>query len=193
MKLIRSATLLLITVGARVPVFSQDAKRLWLGVAIGAPLTGDFQSSSLPILTYTGAVKRSFDFPFVAGITVETRIAEHLSVEVDGLYRRLRYQDDPSVVVTWQLPVLAKYTLSSRRAKPFAEGGPSVRTAGNLNSSNPSHYGITAGAGVEVRLTRFRIVPTIRYTHWAADGPARTSPPTLTRQNQLELLIGFSF
>jgi len=193
MKLIRCSILLLLALGVWVPVFAQTLKGLWLGVVVGVPLTGDFQSSSLPILPYTGEVKRSFDFPFVAGLTVETPIGEHLSAEVNGLYRRLRYQTDPSVVVTWQLPVLAKYTLSSRRARPFVEGGPSFRAAGNLNSSNPSHYGITVGAGAEVPLIRFKINPTIRYTHWAADGPARTSPPTLTRQNQVELLVGFSF
>ena len=193
MQLIRSAILLLLTFSAGASAFAQSLKRPWLGVVVGVPLTGDFQSSSPQILPYTGQVKRSFDFPFVAGITVEAPIGEHLSIEVAGLYRRLRYQNDPSVVVTWQVPVLAKYTLSSRTVSPFLEGGPSFRVAGNLNSTNPSHYGITVGAGADVRLTRFKIAPAVRYTHWAADGQPRTSPPTLTRQNQVELLVGLSF
>ena len=124
---------------------------------------------------------------------VETPISGRFSVEVDGIYRRLRYPNDPSVVVTWQVRVLAKYTFSSSGLRPFPEAGPSFRLTGNLNSSNPSHFGITTGVGANIRLRQLNISPAIRYSYWAPDGPPLASPPTLTKQNQIELVVGFSF
>jgi hypothetical protein len=159
----------------------------------GVPLTGDVEPSTGPLPPYTGEVRRKFDFRSVAGVLVETPIGKRLSIEVDGLYRRLRYKNDPSVLVTWEIPVQAKYTLSTRTLMPFVEGGPSFRVAGNLNSSNPSHYGTTVGVGTDIGLKRFRIAPAVRYTRWAEDGPKLISGPVLTRQNQVELLVGISF
>src|SRR5437899_753566 len=104
---------------------AQERKRPWLGVVLGAPVTEDTQVSAGPVLPYTGEVRRSLDFPFAAGVTIETPVAGRLSFQVDGLYRRLRYPNDPSVVVTWELPVLAKYVLVPRRSSPFLEAGPS--------------------------------------------------------------------
>jgi hypothetical protein len=157
------------------------------------PVTADIQSSDGPVPPYTGEVKRSLDFPFLAGAMVELPVAGHFSFEVDGIYHRLRYPDDPSVVVTWEMPVLAKYSLFPRRLNAFLEGGPSFRASGNLNASNPSHYGLTVGAGADVRLKAFKLSPGMRYTRWAADGKPLLYPPTLTRQDQVELLVGFSF
>jgi len=193
MPFIRQRTLSLLMMCFGTLAIAQRPRQPRLGVVVGAPLTDDFRPSSGPALPYTGEVKRSLDFPFVAGGMVEMPIAKHFSIQADGLYRRLRYPNDPSVVVTWEVPVLAKYTLSSRTVTPFVEGGPSFRVAGNLNSSNPSHYGFTFGVGGDVRLRLLRISPGIRYTHWGADGPPRVFPLTLTRQNQVELLVGFSF
>jgi hypothetical protein len=156
-------------------------------------VTKDTQASAGPVLPYTGEVRRSLDFPFAAGVRIETPVAGRLSFQVDGLYRRLRYPNDPSVVVTWEVPVLAKYVLVPRRSSPFLEAGPSFRATGNLNFSNPSHYGLSLGGGWEHRLKWLKIAPGIRYTRWAADGPALVYPPTLTRQKQVELLVGFSF
>lgn len=193
MPFVRQRTLSLLIICIPALATAQDLKRPWLGIVVGAPLTPDFQPSSGPVLSYSGEVKRSFDFPFVAGGMIEMPLAMHFSIQVDGLYRRLRYPDDPSVVVTWEVPVLAKYALLSSTVRPFLEAGPSFRLVGNLNSSNPSHYGFASGVGADVQLRRFRIAPGIRYTHWAADGPPRVFPPTLTRQGQVELLVGFSF
>jgi hypothetical protein len=89
---------------------AQEMKRFWVGVMVGAPLTPDIQPSTEPVLPYTGEVKRSLDFPFVAGGMIEFLIRQRFSIEADGLYRRLRYPDDPSVIVTWELPVLLRNT-----------------------------------------------------------------------------------
>ena len=75
-------------------------------------------------------------------------------------------------VVTFEFPVLAKYKFTLGRVRPFLEGGPSFRTAGNLNSADPSHFGVNAGVGLETQWRSIRIAPKVRYTRWADDGPA---------------------
>lgn len=85
--------------------------------------------------------------------------------------------------------MLAKYRFNWRSWRSFLEAGPTFRTAGNLNGSYPSHYGVAAGAGAEISLGRFRIAPQVRYIRWAEDqtfGAARTRP------DQVELLTSFS-
>jgi hypothetical protein len=120
---------------------------------------------------------------------------------VNGLFRQLHGKGaalladgtlnslSPHPVVIWQFPVLAKYRFTVGKLNPFWEAGPSFRTAGNLNSSEPSHHGLTAGAGIEMDWGSWRVAPTARYTRWARDNilgrGARTGP------NQVELLVAF--
>lgn len=47
--------------------------------------------------------------------------------------------------------------------------GPSFRLDGNFNGTVPSHYGVTAGAGVEARLGRIKISSAVRYTRWGRE------------------------
>lgn len=118
-------------------------------------------------------------------------------MEVDGLYRPLHYTLEfnngftaPFSVLTWELPLLAKYRLPLARTQPFVEAGPSLRWSGNQNGSSPSHIGVTAGIGVEASWRMLRVAPAARYTRWAADD---ADPLNRTKQDQLELLVGFSF
>jgi len=168
-------------------------EKFWLGVVAGVPLTSDFPPASVDVLAYTGESTRFVNFRFVAGIMAEMGITDKLSLEANGLYRRLHFSTGPEVVVTWELPVLAKYKFSSSAFKPFVELGPSFRPTGNLNNSDPSHYGVTGGAGVEAYMRKLRVAPTVRYTRWAADNRVRVSPQQFTTLNQLELLVGVSF
>jgi hypothetical protein len=146
---------------------------------------------------------------------VEFGLPWHLSVEIDGLYRPLNFTSAsvnpdgslnsvaPNTVVTWEFPVLAKYRFSLHVVKPFVEAGPSFRTSGNLNGASPSNHGFTIGAGVEGRLRKLRIAPTLRYTRWATDdlqcfvvprsGCSSDVQQPLTLRNQAEFLVGFSF
>lgn len=52
-----------------------------------------------------------------------------------------------------------------------------------------SPYGMTAGAGVEMRAGPMRIAPAFRYTHWAPDRQDYGGP----YRNQAEALVGFSY
>ncbi len=104
---------------------------------------------------------------------------------------------NPFTVLTWQFPVLAKYRVARARFSPFLEGGPSLRLSGNNNGYNPSWYGATVGAGVEVAsMGGVRLSPAVRYTRWAKDEARSRSPGydySRTAPNQLEILVGFSF
>jgi hypothetical protein len=76
--------------------------------------------------------------------------------------------------VTWEFPVLAKYHFRWLNFGQFAELGPSFRTTKNLNGTNPSHAGLTAGLGVEVHAGKTNIAAELRYTRRALDNAAVT-------------------
>lgn len=190
----RNQVELLVGISAPTTSASRElhGRKLWLALVAGIPISGDFHSPGSP--TFTGTATRTFDVPFVAGLGTELELTERLALEVNGLYRRLRFDDGPEVVVTWQIPVLAKYRFRAAKVKPFVEAGPSFRLTGNLNNSNPARYGITFGIGMDTYLRRLKIAPTLRYTRWAADGRSfAPSTQALTKRDQVELLVGFSF
>ncbi|HEY6345524.1 MAG TPA: outer membrane beta-barrel protein [Bryobacteraceae bacterium] len=137
---------------------------------------------------------------WIVGATLELRFHEQLAVEVDALYRELHATKasveadgslssvSPFRVETFEFPVLAKYRFGAGKLRLFAEAGPSFRAAGNLNFY-PSHYGASAGVGVEMPWRRLNIAPALRYTRWAPD----TSPlHSVSQLNQIELLVGVS-
>jgi hypothetical protein len=178
------------------------AQSLSVGVVGGAGLTDSFAkqtfpaSLNLPITTFYSASK-----DYVVGPSLELHFTPNWSVEVEGLFRKLHleyrsgFPNQPvigvsrSPVITWEFPVLAKYRVKSQFLQPLFELGPSFRTAGNLNGTNPSHVGVTAGVGLDFKIKGLVFEPVLRYTHWAEDGPrfgAFSSP------NQLELLLGVS-
>jgi opacity protein-like surface antigen len=135
---------------------------------------------------------------FLVGVSAELRLARGFSVEADGIYKPLRQgengQDSSRLtVLTWQIPLLAKYRLGARNGwTPFVEGGPSFRLSGNLNGYRPSPLGITVGGGVETRLGGLRLAPAFRYTRWQRDSKAYSWSPG-TNPNSVELVIGLSF
>jgi len=86
----------------------------------------------------------------------------------------------------WEFPLLAKYQFSFLKLHPIVESGPSLRPAGT--GSGLSHIGITAGAGVQVRVGGLNISPAVRYTHW---GQNFGFPPP--RLEQVEALVGFEW
>jgi hypothetical protein len=168
-------------------------QRLSYGVVAGTALTDDFTS----YYSFEGdfsTVEKSGDKGVIVGPMLEWNFSPYFSVEVNGLFRELRFEDlqagAHNPTVTWEFPILAKYRLSLGHSPllPFIEAGPSFRTTGNLNA-NPSHAGITAGAGFDFKLHQINISPTLRYTRWAEDShPLRIQ----SRPDQLELLVGFS-
>jgi hypothetical protein len=171
-----------------------------LGVMGGSSLTQDFQNRSFG----NPAVETIYSTPlrWIAGGMVEVRLPKHLAVEVDGLYRDLAFSIaglgrpfEPLHVVTWEVPVLAKYRVSLPRVssplvKPLIEAGPSFRTAYNLNGALPSSHGFAVGAGIEAHPWKVRIAPQVRYVRWARDG---SHVILFTVPDQAQFLVGISF
>ncbi len=179
------------------------AQRVSVGVVVGGYANSDFRhlyqqrGPGFPPL-----IVESDSGGYVVGPSLDFRLNSRLSLGVEALYKPLRYKEGasfrdnavigyaPATVITWQFPVLAKYRLSTGRVRPFLEAGPSLRSTGNLNSANPSHYGVTAGIGAETDWRSFRIAPRVRYTRWA-DDPASAS--ARTRADQVEFLVGVGY
>jgi hypothetical protein len=164
-----------------------SAQNLSIGGAAGTNLTSNFQPFSVaPDISYINTQT------LLLGGVAEWSFAGPLSIEADGLYRRLHEHDPFSSfsVVTWEFPVLAKYRFRLSHLTPFVEAGPSFRATGNLNDIHPSHYGFSAGVGVERQAGRLRIETAVRFTHWAAD--LESVPSDIrTKTDQLELLVAF--
>lgn len=195
------AAALLMPAGARGQAMSG-------GILIGGSLTGGYTDRtrifSLPPLEpggpwqhWFGSVwSRSRDW--LGGGVLEIRFTESWSLEVNGLFRQLNGQSasfpltetrpargSPRQIVTWQFPILAKYRFQGRNVTPFVALGPAFRTAGNVDDEAPSHHGMTAGTGFEIRWGALQVSPTLRYTIWAGDVNGRYE------SDQVELLVGF--
>jgi len=185
------------------------AQGLSLGLAGGWYPNKDFIEHTIERPPYLPDIVRSDAAGYVVGPTIEFYVTRKLSVSLDALYKPLHYEAGasfkpepnpdgswevigyaPATVVTWQFPVLLRYKFRSRRVNPFVEGGPSFRTAGNLNRSNPSHVGVSAGAGVEFRWGRFALTPSARYTRWAREDIVGI---VYTRPDQVEFLLRASW
>lgn len=59
-----------------------------------------------------------------------------------------------------------------------------------MNGTNPSHAGLTTGAGVEFHVGRVNIAPALRYTRWSSDTTFGFFPKS--KQDQLELVVAVS-
>jgi hypothetical protein len=183
---------------AAVVLFSSTeafGQHLSYGVVAGTALTDDFNSFYLVFQGFQ-TIQKSGGKGVIVGPMLEWNFSRHFSLEADGLFRELRFEDvyagSHNPTVTWEFPILAKYRLFSygiggSALRPFVEAGPSFRTTGNLNA-NPSHSGFSAGGGLDFRLRQLNIAPTLRYTRWAED----SSFGIQSRPDQLELLVGFS-
>ena len=163
-----------------------------------SPLTFGGQIFSVGIkagVPFTDALSNSSSKNYIVGPMVELHLPLGLAVEADGLYRPLNFAEGSfnENYSSWEFPILAKYRFAIPLVKPYFEAGPSFRTVGGSLVNGPSSAGFTAGAGVELRLARFRIGPEIRYTHWGADGSNAALAGFSSNQNQGEFLVGFSF
>jgi len=165
-----------------------------VGVKAGLPFTDAFNS-------FTSGSYSSFSNSknYIVGPMVEVHLPLGLSVEGDALYRPLSFQvTRPNIVQStsfssWEFPILAKYRFPIPLVKPYVEAGPSFRTIGGQFGGNFSNSGFTAGVGIELRLSKFRIGPEIRYTRWGTDSSNAAQLGFSSNQNQGEFLVGFSF
>jgi hypothetical protein len=172
------------------------------GLRGGVPFTGGFSD-----LTETSGISSIRTFSdsneFVIGPMVELHLPLGLSVEADALYHPLNLSQNinngtttvhnSTNVSSWEFPILGKYRfLPLPVIKPYVEAGPSFRATGST-ASYFAKDGFTIGAGVELKLSRIRIEPELRYTHWGSDSntPGQQSSPS--KVNQAQFLLGITF
>jgi hypothetical protein len=162
--------------------------RLRPGVLLGLSALGEFYNPD------TGIKERIGD---LGGVSALLELRQGLALDVDAIYKPLH--GSYFTVLTWDFPVLAKYHMAKLGPAPFLEAGPSFRAAGNLNGYNPSHFGVTAGVGVETHKGWALLSTTLRYTRWAKDGitgdvqsNSQHDYPR-TNANALELIFGIGF
>jgi hypothetical protein len=173
------------------------AQHLRIGVVGGTALTRDYATHTEPgypfqfpdgsVGFFPGYTVGSGSRSFIGGPALGWEFNDKYSVETNAIYRRL-HLSVPGPTVTWEFPLLFKYRTRIGGVRPFVEAGPAFRTTGNLNTT-PSHFGVSAGTGVDLDWGRFRLSPTVRYTRWSAD-PEGSRPSS--KQDQVELLLQFS-
>jgi hypothetical protein len=163
--------------------------RLSLGVMGGVSLLGEFYDPASGVKERIG---------YLIGASGQLELRQGLALEVDAVYKPLH--SGFGTVLTWDFPVLAKYHFSRLGRAPFVEAGPSFRAAGNLNGYNPSHFGVTAGAGAEIHKGWALLSTALRYTRWAKDGSPNSSllyggqsDYLRTNANAVELILGVGF
>jgi hypothetical protein len=167
---------------------------LSLGVLGGVSLLGEFYYPASGVRERIG---------YLAGASGQLELRQGLALEVDAVYKPLHSsfgEGSGFTVLSWDFPVLAKYHLAKLGRAPFVEAGPSFRAAGNLNGYNPSHFGLTAGAGAEIRENWALLSTALRYTRWTKDGVPNSSlqlggQPDYPRTNvnAVELIFGVGF
>jgi hypothetical protein len=194
----------------RVSVFG---RKVSLGFFAGVALTDGLKSStdsftdrsefvpSVGMLVLSGTTTSNANRTSpVIGIVTEVDLPKRLSLGFNALYRPLNSRDVTTyttgdkrqtnfTVLTWEFPILLKHRFPIK-ADPFLEVGPALRASGNLNGASPSPLGATAGAGMEFQHRKIKLLPTLRFTHWAADTRPRATP---TQRNQVEFLLGVRF
>lgn len=191
--------LLLAVVLTSVGGVSLNAQNLRVGVVAGAPITVDYPAFTTPgftialpdggTATFPPQSYRSQSRTLIGGPSLGWQFNDRFAVEGSAIYRRLRIElFGPTV--TWQFPIMAKYRFANSPVAPFLEAGPTFRTTGNRNTE-PSHTGMSAGAGLDLQWGVVRISPTLRYTRWARDRETmRGNPPS--KQDQVEVLVYLS-
>ena len=94
----------------------------------------------------------------------------------------------------FEFPGVLKARLTEGLIRPYVEGGPTFR--GSPNGLNVAHYGITAGAGLEIGTKKLiRISPEIRYTRWGSDSliEVNNSHVSAEQLNQVAAYLSVTF
>jgi hypothetical protein len=124
--------------------------------------------------------------------------------------------DSDTQAHAWEFPLtIRQYMMPHRRTNVFVEGGFAARRSyrtGNYsvststNSSPPTtsypffpketkyiRRGVVAGAGMDIPLAPFHILPEIRYTWWLTPETFDLESGNGRSSHSLEILLGFSF
>jgi hypothetical protein len=168
------------------------AQHLSVGVRGGVPITDAFSAA-----TGSSALTDASQHMTI-GPTLELRLPFGLGASVDALYRRIGYDvNAPNVAGgqngnSWQIPIMAKYTIPGLVVRPFVGGGVSFQaTTGFKDFGNRT--GVVLGGGLDFKLSRFHITPELRFTRWGTESLPQYLNLFHPAQNQGDFLVGFTF
>jgi Outer membrane protein beta-barrel domain len=137
------------------------------------------------------------DHHLIVGPYLEVRLPWGFSVEADVLYQTALLNGVYSGGATWQFPVMAKYKFLKGPVRPYVEGGPSFSHIADLAEipalNHRSNYGITLGAGIEVKVLVLRLAPEVRYNGWTLKNIQDPLGQFESNRNQAMFLIGIGF
>ena len=168
---------------------------LGVGVKAGIPFTDLLRVSG--VTTGTAPVLSEKD-NYIVGPVLELRLPFGFAFEANGLYRGTSYEvanpgNLPNVIKSssWEIPYLAKFRFPIPLVKPFIVAGGAYRTFNDLPPEiTATHNAIVAGAGIELRISRFRLSGEARYLRWG-EPPANAA--AFLGRNQGEVLFGVIF
>ena len=192
----RGAILVALLSAAAAVVLPQ---RLSFGLKAGAPFQDAVKSESWRGLRFEPQSGR-----YTLGPTVELLLGEHFSVELDLLYRPLKYRVHSANTFgdvagrSWQFPLLGKVRLSRNLVAPYLAAGVAFNNLRGLTGlpelSDSATSGWVFGLGLEGRLPIVRLSPEIRYTRWRNSNLGHPAEGfSLSNLNQLEALVGITF
>ena len=195
--------LFLVSLSLLTTAFGQS---LAVGVRGGVPFTG-----ALSDLTTHGVdiVRRSFSDSnqYIIGPMVELHLPLGLSIEADALYRPLNVTTETQIapqttvvrtskdVSSWEFPIMGKLRLPVLPIiKPYIGAGPIFRVAGS-DLDFLSNKGLAVGLGLELKMSKLRVAPEVRYARWGSDNGLTVGNvvSVASKSNQGEFLIGISF
>ena len=192
------------------------------GVKGGMPMT-DFLdvaraqniNASTTTNRYIVGVTGEARLPFGLGVEVDI-LYRHFryssSSGISGIASNLTNIDTTSGA--WEFPVLAKYRFKGKIVHPFVDAGVAwdklsgltqtvTRTVGSITgsttTSNPAELangttrGYVIGGGVDVKALVIHITPEVRFTRWGAKQFIDPTGLFNSKQNQAEILVGFTF
>jgi opacity protein-like surface antigen len=185
------------------------AQNLGVGIRAGTPINDAFDAASGLARNYRNVPQR-----FTIGPTFEVRLPFRLGIQLDMLYKRLKYEtafEQQATVTTanqWEFPLLAKWRVTPGPIAPFIETGISWRRIQGVSSSivgtgggrtpdefvNDGSKGFVFGGGVEFKLLVVRLQPELRWTRWGSEA-FRDPVGSVFRSNlnQAEFLVGLTF
>ncbi len=165
------------------------AQAFGAGVKVGATLTdavSSAESASIPNSTN-----------LIIGPYLELHLPLGFSIEGDALYYPGLYSTAVGGGSVWQFPILAKLKFLSGPVRPYIEGGPSYSHLSDVKTLpdllHTSNYGITLGAGVEIRVSALRISPEVRYNGLALTDIESPLGLFKSNRNQAVFLVGLGF
>jgi len=166
-----------------------SAQAFGAGIKLGATLTDAVNSAESATIPNSTSL--------IIGPYLEVHLPLGFSIEGDALYYPSLYPNAAGGGSVWQFPILAKLKFLSGPVRPYIEGGPSYSHLSDVKTLpdllHDSNYGITLGAGVDIKVLGLHISPEVRYNGLALTNLESPLGLFKSNRNQAVLLVGLGF